>query len=121
MKRFLTLSFISLFLAIPVYAQDDAVPVPADVTDAAPFVPAVETDSPEPDSALMLQPAAPAVPAAETGAETPNSDATPALTPEQMAQELCSPMDYKSPGSSVHGILQARILEWVPFPSPHPF
>ena len=25
----------------------------------------------------------------------------------------CSP-----PGSSVHGILQARILEWVPFPSP---
>ena len=23
-----------------------------------------------------------------------------------------------SPGSSVHGILQARILEWVPFPTP---
>ena len=22
-------------------------------------------------------------------------------------------MDYSSPGSSVHGILQARILEWV--------
>ena len=22
-------------------------------------------------------------------------------------------MDYRSPGSSVHGILQARILEWV--------
>ena len=29
---------------------------------------------------------------------------------------LCSPVDYSSPGSSVHGILQARILEWVPIP-----
>ena len=29
---------------------------------------------------------------------------------------LCSPMDCSSPGSSVHGISQARILEWVPFP-----
>ena len=27
-------------------------------------------------------------------------------------------MDYSPPGSSVHGILQARILEWVLFPSP---
>ena len=26
---------------------------------------------------------------------------------------LCEPMDYILPGSSVHGILQARILEWV--------
>ena len=26
---------------------------------------------------------------------------------------LGNPMDYKSPGSSVHGILQPRILEWV--------
>ena len=26
---------------------------------------------------------------------------------------LCKPMDYSPPGSSVHGILQARILEWV--------
>ena len=26
---------------------------------------------------------------------------------------LCDPMDYSLPGSSVHGILQARILEWV--------
>ena len=25
----------------------------------------------------------------------------------------CDPMDYSLPGSSVHGILQARILEWV--------
>jgi len=27
-------------------------------------------------------------------------------------------MDCSPPDSSVHGILQARILEWVPFPSP---
>ena len=26
------------------------------------------------------------------------------------------PMDYSLPGSSVHGILQARILEWVAIP-----
>ena len=26
---------------------------------------------------------------------------------------LCNPMDYNLPGSSVHGISQARILEWV--------
>ena len=29
---------------------------------------------------------------------------------------LCDPMDCGPPGSSVHGILQARILEWVAFP-----
>ena len=26
---------------------------------------------------------------------------------------LCYPVDYSPPGSSVHGILQTRILEWV--------
>ena len=29
---------------------------------------------------------------------------------------LCNPMDCSLPGSSVHGILQARILEWVAIP-----
>ena len=29
---------------------------------------------------------------------------------------LCNPMDCNLPGSSVHGILQARILEWVMIP-----
>ena len=29
---------------------------------------------------------------------------------------LCDPMDCSLPGSSVHGILQARILEWVAIP-----
>ena len=31
---------------------------------------------------------------------------------------LCDPMDCSLPGSSVHGIFQARIVEWLPFPSP---
>ena len=31
----------------------------------------------------------------------------------QLCQTLCNPMDCSPPGSSVHGILQARILEWV--------
>ena len=31
---------------------------------------------------------------------------------------LCDPVDFNPLGSSVHGIFQARILEWVPFPLP---
>ena len=31
---------------------------------------------------------------------------------------LCDPMDCSLSGSSVHGILQARILEWVACPAP---
>ena len=30
------------------------------------------------------------------------------------AQLFCEPIDYSPPGSSVHGISQARILEWIP-------
>ena len=32
--------------------------------------------------------------------------------------QLLRPMNCSPPGSSVHGISQARILEWVAFPSP---
>ena len=31
----------------------------------------------------------------------------------QSCPTLCNPMDCSPPGSSVHGILQASILEWV--------
>ena len=31
----------------------------------------------------------------------------------QSCPTLCDPMDRSPPGFSVHGILQARILEWV--------
>ena len=35
----------------------------------------------------------------------------------QSCLTLCDPVDCSPPGSSVHGILQARILEWVAMPS----
>ena len=31
----------------------------------------------------------------------------------QLCQTLCDTVDCSPPGSSIHGILQARILEWV--------
>ena len=34
----------------------------------------------------------------------------------QLYSTLCDPMDCSLPGSSVRGILQARILEWVTYP-----
>ena len=37
-------------------------------------------------------------------------------TVTQLCPTLCDPMDCSPPGSSVHGIFQAWILEWVAFP-----
>ena len=34
----------------------------------------------------------------------------------QSVPTLCNPMTCRLPGSSVHGILQARILEWIAIP-----
>ena len=34
----------------------------------------------------------------------------------QLCLTLCDPMDYSWSGSSVHGIFQVRILEWVGVP-----
>ena len=34
----------------------------------------------------------------------------------QLCPTLCNPMNCSPPGSSVHGILQAKILEWVAMP-----
>ena len=31
----------------------------------------------------------------------------------KLCATICDPMDYRPPGSSVHGVLLARILEWV--------
>ena len=36
----------------------------------------------------------------------------------QSCPTLCDPMDCRPPGSSNQRVLQARILEWVAFPSP---
>ena len=38
------------------------------------------------------------------------------LLVSQSCPTLCDPMDCGLPGSSVHGILQARILEWIAIP-----
>ena len=35
----------------------------------------------------------------------------------QLCLTLCDPMDCSQPDSSVHGIFQARVLEWVAMPS----
>ena len=35
----------------------------------------------------------------------------------QSCPTLCDPVDCSPPGSSVHGILQDRVLEWVAMPS----
>ena len=36
----------------------------------------------------------------------------------QLSLTLCDPMDCSLAGSSVHGVLQAGILEWLPCPPP---
>jgi len=36
----------------------------------------------------------------------------------QWCLTLCDPMDCSLPGSSIHGILQAKILEWLAIPFP---
>ena len=36
----------------------------------------------------------------------------------QSCPTLGDPVDCSPPSSSVHGVLQARTLDWLPFPSP---
>ena len=50
-------------------------------------------------------------PAAQTFQPPPAAAA--AAKSLQSCPTLCNPMDSSPPGSPVHGILQARILEWV--------
>ena len=40
----------------------------------------------------------------------------PEVKVSQLCLTVCDPMDCSQPGSSVHEILQARILEWVAIP-----
>ena len=46
------------------------------------------------------------------------SASMPVSSIAQSCPTLCNPMDSSLSGSSVNGISQARILEWVAFPSP---
>ena len=40
----------------------------------------------------------------------------PLVLVAQLGPTLCDPVDCSPPGCSIHGILQARILEWVAIP-----
>ena len=48
---------------------------------------------------------------------TPHTAFTVRAKSLQSWPTLCNPMDCSPPGCSVHGILQARILEWVAMPA----
>ena len=48
----------------------------------------------------------------------PYSQGVPSLWENRLGNDLscltlCDPMDCSPPGSSIHGIFQARVLEWV--------
>ena len=50
---------------------------------------------------------------ATTVSSLPNEEKKVKLLVARSCPTLCNPMDCSPPGSSVHGILQARMLEWV--------
>jgi len=66
---------------------------------------------PGPDLGTRMQPWAKQIPALM---DTYAQQRRVLLT--QLCPTLCDPMDCNPPGSSVHGILSARILEWVAIP-----
>ena len=45
-----------------------------------------------------------------------NPDVAMWVSVTQSCLTLCNPMYYSPPGSSVHGVLQARILQWIAMP-----
>ena len=49
----------------------------------------------------------------EAGKLGPLSPVSVSVLVVQLCLTLCDSMDCSLPGSSVHGILQARILEWL--------
>ena len=64
---------------------------------------------------------APAPPGTGKQSQRPGKEPVPLVPSVLVAQScpaLCNPKDCSPPGSSVHGFLQARILEWLPFPFP---
>ena len=65
-----------------------------------------------------IEPSSPVAPALAGGifsAEPPEKVKVLAVN---LCPTLCDPMDCSPPGSSVHGILQAKTLDGLPFPSP---
>ena len=54
----------------------------------------------------------------QDGTQDPSNQVKVKVLVTQSCLTLCVPMDCSLPGSSIHGILQARILEWLPCPPP---
>ena len=54
----------------------------------------------------------------EAGGESLTISAAAAAKSLQSCPPLCDPIDGSLPGSSIHGIFQARVLGGLPFPSP---
>ena len=52
----------------------------------------------------------------DVDATCPQAIVVMVLLVAQLCPTLCDPMDRNPLGSSVHGILQARILEWIAIP-----
>ena len=52
----------------------------------------------------------------DVDATCPQAIVVMVLLAAQLCPTLCDPMDRNPLGSSVHGILQARILEWIAIP-----
>ena len=50
-----------------------------------------------------------------TSLTTENNNGVCVCLVAHLCPTFCDPVDCNQPGSSVHGILQARILEWVAF------
>ena len=57
-----------------------------------------------------IKPMSPALAGEFFTAELPAAAAAKSL---QSCLTLCNPMDCSLPGSSIHGIVQARVLEWA--------
>ena len=64
----------------------------------------------------------PQVPALDLFSHSPSPAAAAAAKLLQSCPTLHDPMDCSPPGSSIHGILQARVLEWgaIAFSTPSP-
>ena len=69
----------------------------------------------KPFNIMVIPVYAPTSNAEEAEAEQFSEDLQDLLESEvaQLCPTLCNPMVWSLPGSSVHGIVQARTLEWV--------
>ena len=85
---------------------------PARASSRHPPGPSVSQPAPPPVTPRVLRPTSRA-----SGVWAPSvalvSSLMPKLAITQLCLTLCDPMDCSPPGSSIHGIFQSRIQEWV--------